>query len=189
MALPFWLRSLIRRQPTAAPLTPEVEIAITPSTTPIPAFIKAVAKTNAAGYTPSHELHHTSQSQDRDPGRALGCIRRRAAGASLGGRAGAWTAADAGKAGDCGLEVLRELEIERFLRGILVLEHKNGAEHDVRFDPATCRVIKMTQPGEFGAWGGLEEYLQRLAWTNEFFADDWLVEGWVLFPNESAPRH
>lgn len=49
-------------------------------------------------------------------------------------------------------------------------------------------MIKLTQPGEFGAWGGLEEYLQRLAWTNEFFDDDWLVEGWLHYPNEAAPR-
>lgn len=68
------------------------------------------------------------------------------------------------------------------------LEHRNGAEHDVRFDPATGRVIKFTQPGEFGAWGGLEDYLQRLAWTNEFFGDDRLMEGWVRFPNEPSLR-
>ena len=49
-------------------------------------------------------------------------------------------------------------------------------------------MIKLTQPGEFGAWGGLEEYLQRLAWSNEFFDDDWLVEGWLRYPNEPAPR-
>lgn len=49
-------------------------------------------------------------------------------------------------------------------------------------------MIKLTQPGEFGAWGGLEEYLQRLAWSNELFGDDWLVEGWLRYPNESAPR-
>lgn len=34
----------------------------------------------------------------------------------------------------------------------------------------------------------MEEYLQRLAWSNEFFADDWLVEGWLRYPNEPAPR-
>ena len=49
-------------------------------------------------------------------------------------------------------------------------------------------MIKLTQPGEFGAWGGLEDYLQRLAWSNELFGDDWLVEGWLQYPNESAPR-
>jgi hypothetical protein len=49
-------------------------------------------------------------------------------------------------------------------------------------------VIKLTQPGEFGAWGGLEEYLQRLVWANEFFGDDIQVEGWVRYANESAPR-
>lgn len=49
-------------------------------------------------------------------------------------------------------------------------------------------MIKLTQPGEFGAWGGLEGYLQRLAWSNELFGDDWLVEGWLQYPNESAPR-
>lgn len=50
-------------------------------------------------------------------------------------------------------------------------------------------MIKLTQPGGYGAWGGgLEEYLQRLAWSNEFFDDDWLVEGWPRYPNEPAPR-
>ncbi len=49
-------------------------------------------------------------------------------------------------------------------------------------------MIKITQPGEFGAEGGLPEYLQRLAWSNEFFDDDWLVEGWLRYPNEPAAR-
>jgi hypothetical protein len=49
-------------------------------------------------------------------------------------------------------------------------------------------VIKLTLPGEFGAWGGLEEYLQRMAWVNELFDDDWLLEGWVQYPNEDLPR-
>ncbi|MEZ5301132.1 MAG: hypothetical protein R3F11_10835 [Verrucomicrobiales bacterium] len=46
----------------------------------------------------------------------------------------------------------------------------------------------MTQPGEFGAWGGFEEYLERLVWLNEFFDDDLLLEGWLRYPNEPAPR-
>ncbi len=49
-------------------------------------------------------------------------------------------------------------------------------------------MIKLTLPGEFGAWGGLEEYLQRMAWVNELFDDEWLIEGWVRYPNEELPR-
>jgi len=191
-----WLHTLFRRRaddiascettPMAEEHEDEQKRKASPS--PVPAFIKAVAKPPLGGQTPSYEHHDTSQSQDRDPGRALGRLRRRAAGAGLGGRAGAWSAADEGAAGNSGLEIFTELEIESFITGVLNLAHRNGAEHDVRFDPATGRVIKVTQPGEFGAWGGLEEYLQRLAWTNEFFADDWLVEGWLHYPNEPAPR-
>ena len=155
-------------------------------TAPVPAFIKPVALVPGSAHTSSHE--HAAENQDRDPGRALGRLRQRAAGAGHRGRAGAWAAADEGTAGSRGLEVFTELEVEAFIEGVFQLEHRNGAEHDVRFDPATGRVIKLTQPGEFGAWGGLEEYLQRLAWSNEFFADDWLVEGWLRYPNEPAAR-
>lgn len=174
-----WLRSSSR--PALAEPAPSL-----PSAT-LPAFIKPVAKPVAGGQNPAHE-QTTAGNQDRDPGRALGCFRRRAAGAGHRGRAGSRAAADEAESFPRGLETFPELEVEVFTDGTAYLEHRNGAEHDVFFDPATGRVIKLTQPGEFGAWGGLEEYLQRLAWSNEFFDDDWLVEGWLHYPNESAPR-
>lgn len=49
-------------------------------------------------------------------------------------------------------------------------------------------MIKLTQPGEYGASEGLVEYVQRMAWANELFEDDILVEGWLRYPNEPAPR-
>ena len=153
----------------------------------MPACIKAIAQTRAVEQIRSHE-QHAAEHQDRDPGRALGRLRRSAAGSSPGGSAGAWASALAGATGSGGLEIFPELDAKHFIKGVFDLEHRNGAEHDARFDPASGRVIKLTQPGEFGAWGGLAEYLQRLAWTNEFFDDDWLVEGWLRYPNESAAR-
>lgn len=182
-----WLSSFSRRPAAATAAVPPLCAAPPPCEHTIPAFIKAVAQTCATGQTPHHE-QAAAGHQDRNPGRALGRLRSRAAGAGAGGRAGARAAADAGTAGGGGLEIFAELEVERFILGIYDLEHRNGAEHDVRFDPVSSRVIKLTQPGEFGAWGGLAEYLQRLAWSNEFFDDDWLVEGWIHYPNEPAPR-
>ena len=111
-----------------------------------------------------------------------------AAGTGSSGSEGTWTSAVTGTTGSSCLEIFPEIDAACFIAGVFHLEHRHGAEHDARFDPATCRVIKLTQPGEFGAGGGLAEYLQRLAWTNEFFDDDWLVEGWLHYPNESAPR-
>ena len=157
-------------------------------TAPVPAFIKPVAFSTAESQTKPHEHHDTATHQNRDPGRAIGRLRSGAAGSGHRGSAGAWPAADAGTAGCGGLEIFSELEAETFIAGVSQLEHRNGAEHDVRFDPATGRVIKLTQPGEFGAWGGLEEYVQRLAWANEFFGDDMCIEGWLRYPNEPAPR-
>lgn len=43
-------------------------------------------------------------------------------------------------------------------------------------------------PGEHGAWGGLPEYLQRMAWVNEIFDDDVKTEGWLRYPNENGAR-
>lgn len=154
----------------------------------IPSFIKPVAFPALESENPPHEHHDTAANQNRDPRRALGRLRERAAGSSDRRSEGARAATDAGTAGSGGLEVLPELEARTFIEGVIHLEHRNGAEHDARFDPDSGRVIKLTQPGEFGAWGGLIEYVQRLAWANEFFGDDILVEGWLIYPNEAAPR-
>ena len=153
----------------------------------VPAFIKPVAKPAAGGQNPSHE-QTAAGNQDRDPGRALGRLRGRAAGAGDRGRAGAWPPADEAESFSRGFEAFPKLDVVTFTNGTAFLEHRNGAEHDALFDPVSGRVIKLTQPGEFGAWGGLEEYLQRLAYSNEFFDDDWLVEGWLHYPNEPSPR-
>jgi hypothetical protein len=172
------------------PLSHEAAEATTASLSIPPDFIaiKGIAISSNPNDIPHHETLRLTQNQNREPSRALGCLRRRAAGSGVGGSAGTWSATDPSGPGNSGLAIFAELEIERFIAGVINLEHRNGAEHDVRFDPATGRVIKLTQPGEFGAWGGLVEYLQRLAWCNELFADDWLVEGWLQYPNESGPR-
>ena len=150
-------------------------------TAPVPAFIKPVAFSTAESQTKPHEHHDTASHQNRDPGRAIGRLRSGAAGSGHRGSAGAWPAADAGTAGSGGLEIFPELEAETFIAGVFQLEHRNGAEHDVRFDPATGRVIKLTQPGEFGAWGGLEEY--DGAWIHaqrEIVISDALSKNFVL---------
>jgi hypothetical protein len=155
---------------------------------PSPAFIKRVAHPGALRDATEDVEAITSDHPDRDPRGALARLRRGAAGQGHRGSEGTWAEADADTTGSGGIGVLGEIEARRFIEGISGLEYRNGAEHDVRFDPASGRVIKLTLPGEFGAWGGLEEYLQRMAWVNELFDDDWLVEGWVRYPNEDRPR-
>lgn len=150
--------------------------------------MKPVAKAEPSEQSIPHEHQHTPNDQDRDPRRALGRVRECAAGAGNRRSESAWAAADEAESQHCGLGALPKLEGEELSALTRSLEHRNGAEHDAFFDPATRRVIKLTQPVEFGAWGGLEEYLQRLAWANEFFGDDIQVEGWVHYANESAPR-
>ena len=147
-----WLRSSSR------PALAEPALAL-PSAT-LPAFIKPVAKRGAGGQNPAHE-QTAAGNQDRDPGRALGRLRGRAAGTGDRGRAGAWTPADEAESLPRGFEAFPKLDAVTFTNGTAFLEHRNGAEHDALFDPVSGRVIKLTQPGEFGAWGGLEEYLQR----------------------------
>ena len=183
-----WFRRLFER-PAEPPARSEGTANSLPvPTAPIPEFIKPVASDSATPHNTPHEHHTPRYRENRDPGRALGRLRSRAAGTSHRGSARSRTAADEGTPGDSGREVFPELEAELFANGVLQLEHRNGAEHDARFDPVTSRVIKTTQPGEYGAWGGLEEYVQRLAWANEFFDDNWLIEGWLRYPNEAAPR-
>lgn len=155
---------------------------------PVAAFIKPVALAGAVSDTRHHEQAGANIHPYRDPLRAIGRIRSGAAGASHRGSAGARAAADAAQSVESGLGVFPEIRADLFTEGTVNLEHRNGAEHNALFDPATSRVIKLTQPGEFGAWRGLEEYVERLAWSNEFFDDDILIEGWLLYPNESAPR-
>lgn len=154
---------------------------------PLPDFIRMVA----AGEPVSDARHHEAGAviyPYRNPRRALERVRSRAAGAGAGGSARAWTAADAAESITGGLAALPELDAQRFTLGTAGLKHRNGAEHNAFFDPAARRVIKLTMPGEFGAWGGLEDYLQRLAWVNELFDDEVLIEGWLRYPNEEHPR-
>ena len=143
--------------------------------TAVPDFIRMVAKEVSVSQAPAHEAG-TAIHPYRDPRRALERISSRAAGTGVGRGARTRAAADAAESIAGGLATLPELDAQRFTLGTAGLEHRNGAEHHVFFDPATRRVIKLTMPGEFGAWGGLEEYLQRMAWVNEFFDDDVLIQ-------------
>lgn len=152
-----------------------------------PDFIQLVARDRNLGESPGHETG-TAGDQDRDPRRALSRVRERAAGQSPRRRAFPWTRANKGTAGDRGHGVLAEIEVQPFIEGIYELEHRNGAEHDVRFDPGSDRVIRLTQPSEFGASENIEAYLQRFAWCNELFDDDILIEGWLQYPNEEGSR-
>lgn len=167
---------------------PKAALAEPADAAPVPAFIKLVAPQAAGREYMEREHSNAPQHQDRDPGRALGRVRQRAARSGDRRSAGARAAADAEESLFGGLGALAEISSQIFIHGTASLEHRNGAEHDAFFDPVTGRVIKLTQPGEFGSWGGLPEYLQRLAWANEFFEDDLLVEGWLRYPNEPAPR-
>ena len=71
---------------------------------------------------------------------------------------------------------------------MLNLPRLHGAEHDVRFDLESNLAIKLTGPGEYGWEGGLEKYLQRLAWCNELFEEAFLVEGLVTLAGEQMER-
>ncbi|MFT5465832.1 MAG: hypothetical protein ACI8UO_000928 [Verrucomicrobiales bacterium] len=152
-----------------------------------PEFIQLVAAEGFVGHSPGDE-GATNEDQDRDPRRALARVRERAAGQGSRRRSRPWARANAGAAGDSGFGVLAEIKVELFIQGIYELEHRNGAEHDVRFDPGSGRVIRLTEPNEFGASDNLEAYLQRFAWANELFDDDILIEGWLRYPNENGPR-
>ncbi|MCB1225724.1 MAG: hypothetical protein KDK99_07950 [Verrucomicrobiales bacterium] len=191
------MRSRLRPVPesvktgTRAPLepgaTPDVS-RLPPTRSSPPAFIKRVATRRSGEQIAADEFIDDDFDQDRDPGRALERLRQRASGESHRGRAGAWSPTNESEPFDCGLGVHREIEVRAFVEATSRLEYNNGQEHDVFFDPDSGRVVKLTRPGKFGAKGGPQEYLQRLAWSNEFFDDDWLVEGWLRYPNEAAPR-
>ncbi len=184
-----WLEKFFRRESVDDPVAvPEDETFECP-TAPVPVFIKVVAQPADREQSEDCEFgRNASANQSRNPARALSRLRRGAARPSTGRRARARSGADSAESIDCGTGLLQEIDPGVFTEGTVDLEHRNGAEHNVLFDPATSRVIKLTQPGEFGAWGGLEDYLQRLAWCNELFDDDWLVEGRLHYPNEPAPR-
>lgn len=184
-----WLRRwfLPRAEERAETPPPDALVGAVPLA-PVPGFIKAIAFPQMGGETAHHEHLRETYDQGRDPGRALASLRQCAAGAGARRSAGTWAAADAEKSVAGGIGVFPQLDCRAFTEGTAFLEHRNGAEHDAFFDPATGRVIKLTQPGEYGASEGLVEYLQRMAWANELFEDDILVEGWLRYPNEPAPR-
>jgi hypothetical protein len=156
-------------------------------TSPRPYFIRPVAHRPKSGHIPIHEAGAATH-QNRDPRRALASLRQRPPGPGPRGREGAWAATDPGESLLGGLGIFPEISAQIFVEGTLHLEHRNGAEHNVFFDPSTGRVIKLTQPGEYGASGSLLDYVQRMAWANEFFQDDILFEGWLHYPNEEHPR-
>lgn len=185
-----WFRRLFQRNAKPPARSEGVANSWPVPTAPIPEFIKPVASDPATPHNTPHE-HFTltpHHRENRDPGRALGRLRSRAFGTSHCGSASARTTANEAESIDSGLALFAEINAAVFTTGTAHLEHRNGAEHNALFDPVTSRVVKLTQPGEYGAWGGLEEYVQRLAWSNELFDDHWLIEGWLRYPNETAPR-
>lgn len=153
----------------------------------VPYFIRAVANHRRSDDNVSDEARVTVH-QNRDPRRALASLREGSAGPGSGRSEGTWSSADTGESILSRLRIFPEIEVQVFVEGTVYLEHRNGAEHNVFFDPETGRVIKLTQPGEFGASGGLKEYVQRMVWANEFFEDEVLIEGWLKYPNEESPR-
>jgi hypothetical protein len=155
---------------------------------PVPDFVKQVAHSGALRDDRADVETIASDHPNRHPRGALARLRRGAAGQGHRGSEGPWAEADTSESLASSLGALAQLDAPIFVAGTAGLEHRNGAEHDAFFDPASGRVIKLTLPGEFGAWGGLDEYLQRMAWVNELFDDDWLFEGWVRYPNEDRPR-
>jgi hypothetical protein len=155
---------------------------------PTPGFIKQVAPPGPLRDGRQDVEAITSDYRDRDPRGALARLGSGASGQGHRGSEGTWAEAHTSEPLASSLGALAQLDAAIFVAGTADLEHRNGAEHDAFFDPASGRVIKLTLPGEFGAWGGLEEYLQRMAWVNELFDDDWLLEGWVQYPNEDRPR-
>lgn len=191
-----WWKSLFKRPvPEDEPVVtdhssnanePEPEAAAIVSQ--VPSFIKRVASSHEQQENQPDEQGNTGQGPCRNPLGALARLSRSALGSGLGGRESTRTQADSTQSISSGLGILGEIEVAPLLEGIASLEYRHGDEHDAFFDPASRRVIKLTVPGGFGARGGLEEYLQRMAWANEFFQDDWLFEGWVKFPNEALPR-
>lgn len=129
-----------------------------------------------------------ADSEDRDPGRALARLRQSAARQRPAGSGQTTRPADGTGSNPTGYS-LSTLDAEVLETGIASLKRLKGAEHDVRFDPVSNRVIKLTNPGEFGAEElGLEGYLQRLVWANQLFGDDIKIEGMVTLAGESAPR-
>ena len=159
-----------------------------PVMSPVPSFIKRVAAAGGMGDALFSEDSNTGDHPCRDPRRALTGLSGGATGSGAGGSEGSRAEADPAQPVSSGLGILGEVEARSLVEGLASLEYRHGDEHDTFFDPATRRVIKLTVPGGFGAKGGLEEYLQRMAWVNELFHDDWLFEGWVQFPNEALPR-
>jgi hypothetical protein len=88
------------------------------------------------------------------------------------------------------------LWIER--RSIGLRSESPGVEHEITFDEARQRFIKITQPGSYGhvgscRWGKLElvqakplEYLDRLAFSDDLFGDGTTVLGAIA--HESGLR-
>jgi N12 class adenine-specific DNA methylase len=63
-----------------------------------------------------------------------------------------------------------------------------GDEHDVFHDVENGLALKLTKPGQYGAKGGIQGYLNQAAISNEVFDDHIRVEGMVHFPGEDGSR-
>ncbi|MBB5037418.1 hypothetical protein [Prosthecobacter dejongeii] len=69
------------------------------------------------------------------------------------------------------------------------LPRLHGTEHHAWFLAGPNLAVKATWPGQHGAEKlGLRGYAQRLAWSNELFADAWRFLGQVQLPGEVGPR-
>jgi hypothetical protein len=91
-------------------------------------------------------------------------------------------------------------ENERWIerRSITLRSQSPGVEHEVIFDAARQRFLKITQPGSYGhigtsRWGKLElvqatplDYLDRLALTDTMFSDGTTLVG--IISHTSGPR-
>lgn len=159
-----------------------------PQQHPRPACIQFCLPENLDESISLSSLHEdTTRDQDREPGRALACVRASAQGTEIRSAHGTTRSADSARShrGRRGLPCIHAETLEL---GLLHLPRLHGAEHDVRFDLESNLAIKLTGPGEYGWEGGLEKYLQRLVWCNELFDEAFFVEGLVTLAGEQAER-
>jgi hypothetical protein len=157
---------------------------------PPPSFLRLADQDHGANF--GHERSGTERTypkrEDRDPGRALESLRQSTSGQRSAGSGQTFGKTDRPRPNSPSYR-LPELDAQSIENGIVSLERRKGEEHDVRFDPASNTVIKLTRPGEFGSEKlGLDGYLQRLAWANELFGDRIRVEGIVHLPGERSSR-
>ena len=153
-----------------------------------PTFLRIQQSNLESNYDGRRNERTYQEREDRDPGRALESLRQSASGKRPTSTEKTVGGTDGTESNSSGYR-LSPLNAEELESGLSNLNNKSGAEHEVYFDAHSNHVVKLTKVGEVGAQsGGLEGYLQRLAWTNEIFGDVIKVEGSVFLAGESAPR-